>query len=78
MGGVMRAAMANIADPTGVSQAPSNRTEGLDDLRAAVDAVSTGWAGGSSSWSASRGLTGIPTAPNRSPPGRAIAAWKSL
>jgi len=26
--------------PTGVSASPSNRTEGLDDLRAAVDAVS--------------------------------------
>jgi (2R)-ethylmalonyl-CoA mutase len=38
--GVMRAAHGEYRGPTGVSRAPSNRTEGLDDLRAAVDAVS--------------------------------------
>ena len=37
---VMRAVHGQYRGPTGVSTAPSNRTEGLDDLRAAVDAVS--------------------------------------
>ncbi len=36
----MRAAFGTYRGPTGVSAAPSNRTDGLDDLRAAVDAVS--------------------------------------
>ncbi|MCV2870126.1 protein meaA [Defluviimonas sp. WL0002] len=39
--GVMRAVYGEYRGPTGVSKSPSNRTEGLDDLRAAVDAVST-------------------------------------
>ncbi len=39
-GDVVRAAFGQYRAPTGVSRAPSNRTEGLDDLRAAVDAVS--------------------------------------
>jgi len=38
--GVMRAVHGEYRGPTGVSKAPSNRTEGLEDLRAAVDAVS--------------------------------------
>lgn len=37
---VMRAVHGQYRGPTGVSQSPSNRTEGLDDVRAAVDAVS--------------------------------------
>jgi len=37
---VIRAAFGQYRAPTGVSDAPSNRTEGLDDLRAQVDAVS--------------------------------------
>ncbi|WP_296766290.1 protein meaA [Sediminimonas sp.] len=36
----MRAVHGEYRGPTGVSPNPSNRTEGLDDLRAAVDAVS--------------------------------------
>ncbi|MDW4499082.1 protein meaA [Sulfitobacter sp. D35] len=36
----MRAAFGEYRGPTGVSKSPSNRTEGLDDLRASVDAVS--------------------------------------
>ncbi|MAU52862.1 MAG: protein meaA [Roseovarius sp.] len=36
----MRAVHGEYRGPTGVSANPSNRTEGLDDLRAAVDAVS--------------------------------------
>jgi (2R)-ethylmalonyl-CoA mutase len=36
----MRAVHGEYRGPTGVSASPSNRTEGLDDLRAAVDAVS--------------------------------------
>ena len=36
----MRAVFGEYRGPTGVSGARSNRTEGLDDLRAAVDAVS--------------------------------------
>ncbi|MET4103851.1 (2R)-ethylmalonyl-CoA mutase [Roseovarius sp. MBR-78] len=36
----MRAVHGEYRGPTGVSSNPSNRTEGLDDLRAAVDAVS--------------------------------------
>lgn len=38
--GVMRAVHGEYRGPTGVSQAPSNRTEGLEDIREAVDAVS--------------------------------------
>ncbi|WP_438991155.1 protein meaA, partial [Lentibacter sp.] len=36
----MRAVHGEYRGPTGVSPAPSNKTEGLDDLRAAVDHVS--------------------------------------
>ena len=36
----MRAVFGEYRGPTGVSASPSNKTEGLDDLRAAVDAVS--------------------------------------
>ncbi|MFY0661916.1 MAG: protein meaA [Shimia sp.] len=36
----MRVVHGEYRGPTGVSGAPSNKTEGLDDLRAAVDAVS--------------------------------------
>ena len=36
----MRAAFGRYRGPTGVSTAVSNRTDGLDDIRAAVDAVS--------------------------------------
>jgi (2R)-ethylmalonyl-CoA mutase len=39
-GEVMREVFGEYRAPTGVSRAPSNRTEGLDELRAAVDAVS--------------------------------------
>ena len=39
--GVMRAVHGEYRGPTGVSRSPSNRTEGLEDIRAAVDAVST-------------------------------------
>jgi (2R)-ethylmalonyl-CoA mutase len=39
-GAVVRAAFGEFRAPTGVSRAPSNRTEGLDDIREAVDAVS--------------------------------------
>ena len=39
-GEVLRNAFGEYRAPTGVSPAPSNRTEGLDDLRAAVDAAS--------------------------------------
>ncbi|WP_298436605.1 protein meaA [uncultured Jannaschia sp.] len=38
--GVMRAVHGEYRGPTGVATGVSNRTEGLDDLRAAVDAVS--------------------------------------
>ncbi|RDC72577.1 protein meaA [Rhodovulum sp. 12E13] len=38
--GVMRAVFGQYRGPTGVSRSPSNKTEGLDDLRAEVDAVS--------------------------------------
>jgi len=39
-GAVMRQVFGEYRAPTGVSPAPSNRTEGLDEIRAAVDAVS--------------------------------------
>ncbi|MAL27025.1 MAG: protein meaA [Croceicoccus sp.] len=39
--GVMRAVHGEYRGPTGVSASPSNRTEGLEDIREAVDAVST-------------------------------------
>ena len=38
--GVMRAVFGQYRGPTGVSRAPSNKTEGLDEIRTAVDAVS--------------------------------------
>ncbi|MBF9035346.1 protein meaA [Rhodobacterales bacterium HKCCE2091] len=38
--GVMREIHGQYRGPTGVSKNPSNRTEGLEDLRSAVDAVS--------------------------------------
>ena len=38
-GGVIRAAFGEYRAPTGVSRAPSNRTEGLDLIREAVQAV---------------------------------------
>ena len=40
-GAVVRAVFGEFRAPTGVSRAPSNRTEGLDDIRAAVDAASS-------------------------------------
>ena len=40
-GEVVRGVFGQYRAPTGVSSAPSNRTEGLDELRNAVDAVST-------------------------------------
>ncbi|MYH59205.1 MAG: protein meaA, partial [Boseongicola sp. SB0675_bin_26] len=40
-GDVVRAAFGQYRAPTGVTTSPSNRTEGLDDIRQAVDAVST-------------------------------------
>ena len=39
-GDVVRSVFGQYRAPTGVSTAPSNRTEGLDDLRSEVDAVS--------------------------------------
>ncbi|MEZ5684643.1 MAG: protein meaA [Paracoccaceae bacterium] len=39
--GVMRAVHGEYRGPTGVSKSPSNNTQGLDDIRDAVDAVST-------------------------------------
>ncbi len=39
-GEMVRSAFGQYRAPTGVSPAPSNRTEGLDEIRAAVDAVS--------------------------------------
>ncbi|MGY6410988.1 MAG: methylmalonyl-CoA mutase family protein [Alkalilacustris sp.] len=39
-GDVVRAAFGEYRAPTGVSSAPSNRTEGLEPIREAVDAVS--------------------------------------
>ena len=38
--GVMRQAFGQYRGPTGVSRNPSNKTEGLDDIREQVDAVS--------------------------------------
>ncbi|MBN8294439.1 protein meaA [Rhodobacter sp. NTK016B] len=38
---VMRRAFGEYRAPTGVSRNPSNRTEGLEEIRAAVDTVST-------------------------------------
>ncbi|MBL4929837.1 protein meaA [Fuscibacter oryzae] len=40
-GAVVRAAFGEYRAPTGVSRNPSNRTEGLESIREAVDAVST-------------------------------------
>ncbi|MDE0524687.1 MAG: protein meaA [Boseongicola sp.] len=39
-GDVVRSAFGQYRAPTGVSMSPSNRTDGLDDVREAVDAVS--------------------------------------
>ena len=38
--GVMRAVHGEYRGPTGVARSPSNRTEGLEDIRAAVDTAS--------------------------------------
>ncbi len=40
-GDVVRGVFGQYRAPTGVSQSPSNRTEGLDDIREAVNSVST-------------------------------------
>ena len=40
-GDVVRSSFGQYRAPTGVSAAPSNRTEGLDEIREAVNAVST-------------------------------------
>jgi (2R)-ethylmalonyl-CoA mutase len=40
-GDTVRAAFGQYRGPTGVSRSPSNRTEGLEPIREAVDAVST-------------------------------------
>ena len=40
-GSVLRQTFGEYRAPTGVSRNPSNRTEGLDEIRAAVDAAST-------------------------------------
>ncbi len=40
-GDVVRGVFGQYRAPTGVATAPSNRTEGLDEIREAVDAVST-------------------------------------
>ncbi len=40
-GDVVREVFGQYRAPTGVATAPSNRTEGLDEIRAAVDAVSS-------------------------------------
>ncbi len=40
-GDVVRKVFGQYRAPTGVTSAPSNRTEGLEEIRAAVDAVST-------------------------------------
>ena len=40
-GFVLRQTFGEYRAPTGVSRNPSNRTEGLDEIRAAVDAAST-------------------------------------
>ena len=40
-GNMVRAAFGQYRGPTGVSKNPSNRTEGLEPIREAVDAVST-------------------------------------
>ncbi|MCV2882651.1 protein meaA [Actibacterium sp. XHP0104] len=40
-GDMVRAAFGQYRGPTGVSKNPSNRTEGLEDIRSQVDAVST-------------------------------------
>ncbi|KEO53168.1 protein meaA [Thioclava indica] len=39
--GIMRKVHGEYRGPTGVSRSPSNQTEGLDEIREAVDAVST-------------------------------------
>ncbi len=39
--GIMRQVFGEYRGPTGVSRSPSNRTEGLDELRGQVDAVSS-------------------------------------
>ncbi|MCB1330014.1 MAG: methylmalonyl-CoA mutase, partial [Maritimibacter sp.] len=39
-GDAVRRTFGQYRGPTGVSKAPSNRTEGLDEIRARVDAVS--------------------------------------
>jgi (2R)-ethylmalonyl-CoA mutase len=77
MGRMIRAAFGEYRGPTGVSKNPSNRTEGLEPIREAVAAVSTRLGRRLKFLWASPALTAIPTAPSRSPPAPAIAAWTS-
>ena len=58
-GDVVRSVFGQYRAPTGVSRSPSNRTEGLDEIREAVDAVSRKLGTPpDASWSASPGLDG--------------------
>jgi (2R)-ethylmalonyl-CoA mutase len=75
--GEMRRAHGEYRGPTGVSKAVSNKTEGLDDIRAAVDAVSDSLGRRLKFLVGKPGSTAIPTAPNRSRSARAIAGWIS-
>ena len=65
--------------PTGVGRA-ARRTAPKGWSRSARRSMPCppSWGGGSSSSSASRASTAIPTAPNRSPPAPATAAWRSI
>jgi (2R)-ethylmalonyl-CoA mutase len=75
--GVMRAVHGEYRGPTGVSKAVSNQTEGLDDIRDAVDAVSDRLGRRLKFLVGKPGLDGHSNGAEQIAFGRAIAAWTS-
>ena len=73
----MRAVFGEYRGPTGVSRSTSNKTEGLEDIRNAVDAVSDKLGRRLKFLWASPGLTDTPTALNKSLIEPVIVAWTS-
>jgi len=72
----LREVFGSYRAPTGVGEAAAAPAEGdLRELRARLRACSRGSGGAPRSSWASRGSTGTPTAPSRSPCARAMRAW---
>jgi ethylmalonyl-CoA mutase len=76
-GDVVRSVFGQYRAPTGVSRAPSNRTEGSTTSARRSTPSPPALANASASSWASPASTAIRTAPNRSPPALATAGWRS-